>query len=125
MSPCIQYFDEISIDHLDIEGMLGEMRRLSWNDPAYALSILNAGITVAFIHGNNLRHGRVDRPEEAVDSDALLEERFDLLERLNRGVAVEFLEMSDMRRAYEAYKRSKGELAIENVTRGCGLFMLR
>ena len=89
------------------------MRCLSWNDPIYALSILNAGITIAFIHGNNLRNRRrrVDGPEETVDeADALFEERFDFLERLNRGVAVEFLEISDMRRAYEAYKRSKGEL---------------
>ena len=113
----LQYFDSLNIDNVDVEGMLGEMRRLSWEDPAYALNVIIAGITIALIHGNKLKNavddhkggneGVTAKDTGSVSSD-VIEDRLEFLERLNRGTAVEFLEMSDMRRAYEAYKRSKG-----------------
>ena len=109
--------------------MLDEMRRLSIEDSLYFLNVIVAGISIALIHAQKLNRKRSQTAADAATSasaaalasnaaaaDAATtayEERLEFVEKLNRGTAVEFLEMSDMTGAYQAYKRSKGEKKLK------------
>ena len=107
--------------------MLNEMRRLSMEDSVYALNVIIAAVSVALVHiqkdkakadsaaaaaaastASSATATAASASDASSSAASAYEERLEFLERLNRGIAVEFLEMSDMRRAYQAYKRSKG-----------------
>lgn len=103
--PPSQFFDKLGIDSLKIDEMLAEMKRLTLEDPQYVLHVIVAAILVALVHGK-----KQQRNNESAEMAKDLAAKFEFLERLNRGTAVEFLELSDMRHAYAAYKRSKGIL---------------